>query len=257
VDAVLPAGTDQEVEVAVEAMPTSAGEIGNVGINLITTVIGPLENSVTVANRAPTSGGENRSVRAVSEEDRDRLLLQMRGQLQGLAFAQMQSQLSTTQFVIDATIGIVEEREDWTLFSAEVGTATDTLTLTMRATVEATVVDESLAQQVVFAYMAGQIPRGRIITPESITYERGPFAVDPETNLITFSLTGHGQIRGQVNQGLLQDRLSGLTVDDAMIYLQREVDLLDGSVPRIELSPGWFDRMPVLAMRIDIVVEGE
>lgn len=254
-EVLVPAGDGGEVEVNIEAMPAFSGEIGNVDVNLINTVIGPLENSLIVANRTPTFGGESRGLRVVTQDDRDRLLGQMRQQLQALAFVEMEGQLGPNQFILESTIRIIEERADSTIFSAQVDDLAETLTLTMRATVEAVAVNEQLGQQVVFTRMAGQIPRGRIIRPETVVYDRGPVAIDPQTGLITFTMSGSGMVVGQVNTALLQDRLAGKSVEEALAYIMREVDLSDNQPPQITVTPDWFGQMPILPMRITVMVQ--
>ena len=67
----LAASVDDEVDVAVEAMPAFSGEIGNVPTSFINTVVGPLSDEVDVINRIPTTGGENLSVNIVTQADRD------------------------------------------------------------------------------------------------------------------------------------------------------------------------------------------
>src|SRR5690606_28338988 len=53
-EAQVPAGEGQQVEVAIEAIPEFSGEIGNVDVGLINTVIGDLAADVEVRNLAPT-----------------------------------------------------------------------------------------------------------------------------------------------------------------------------------------------------------
>jgi len=252
-DIILPAGEGQEIEAPIEAMPASSGTMGNVEGNFINVVVGTLEGSISVLNRVPTFGGENRTVNVVTESDRELLLGAMRQQLQSRAYVEMQPQLTATQFIIDESIRITEERADATIFSAEVGDVTDTLTLTMRVTVEAIAVDEQLGQQIVFARMANQIPRGRIIQSDTITYQRGAASVNPDGTII-FTMNGSALVTGQINVGQLQERLAGRTRSNALTYLQNEVDLTETSLPTITISPDWFGRLPILPQRITIVI---
>lgn len=254
-EAVIAAGSGQSVDVPVEAMPASAGEVGNVPSGAITTVVGPLEANVSVTNAAATFGGESREVFVVSEADRQSLLRQMNAQLQFRASTDMEAQLGPTQFIIPQTIRLVPQSEV-TTFSAEVGDRAEALTLTMRAQVEAIGVDEQRAQEIVFARMSAQIPRGRVIDPSSIIYTRGPASVDPVTGQVTFVMSGRVRVTGRVDAGQLQARLAGRPVDAALAYLSREVDLAEGSAPSIALSPDWFGRLPLLPLRITIRANG-
>jgi hypothetical protein len=251
-DAVLDAGVGQQLEVPIEALSGTLGPGGNVESGLINTVVGPLEASVTVRNIAPTSGGENRAMPAVTDEDHERLLGVVRQQLQAQAYTAMQAQVSATQFVVIETLRIVEEREDWMSFSAQPGDIIDTLSLNMRAVVEAVAVDQQFAQQIILAAMSREKPRGREIKPETLNYECCPVVDVSRDGHITLKISGSGLVAGQVNVGQLQERLAGRSTEEALHYLSTEVDLADGSTPQIVVSPDWIGRLPILPIRIDI-----
>lgn len=253
-EAVVNAGAGQQAEVPIEALQESAGGIGNVGTGLINTVIGDLSPRLTVRNLNPTTGGISRSLNAVSAEDRARLLAILRQQLQARAYVEMLPRLDQSQFLILETVRIVEERDDWTTFSADTGTVADVLELTMRAVVEAVVINERFGQQITFTQLARQIPHGREIQPETIAYERGPVDAVYQNGQVSFSLRGSGWIQGQINVPALQERLVGLTPAEAEAYLASELDLTDGTTPRIEITPAWFGRMPLLPLRIAIQI---
>ncbi|MBZ0296022.1 MAG: baseplate J/gp47 family protein [Anaerolineae bacterium] len=251
-EARVPAGTGQQLEAPIEALQSSAGEIGNVESGLINTVVGSLADSVTVLNINPTTGGLRRSVAAVSESDRERLLAAVRQQLQSRAYVEMLPLLEESQFLIPETVQIIEERSDWTTFSASVNEVTDSLSLTMRATIQATAVNEGFGQQVTFAQLAQQIPRGREIKQNTITYERGPVNEVFQNGQVTFEITGTGVVESQINIGQIQQRLAGLEVNEALAHMITELDLVPDDLPQVEISPEWFGRLPFLPIRINI-----
>ena len=124
--------------------------------------------------------------------------------------------------------------------------------LTMRAVVEATVVDETLAQQIAFARLAGQIPHGHVIRPETVMYQRGEVTNIQPGGSVTFSMTCSGQIVTQINVGELQQNLAGRTPEEAAGYIVSEVDLAEGTNAEIALAPNWIARLPLLPLRITI-----
>jgi hypothetical protein len=166
----------------------------------------------------------------------------------------MLPRLDESQFLMLETVRIAEERSDWTTFSAQPGDAADTLTLTMRAVVEAIAIDEQFGQQIAFANLARQIPRGREIRPDTITYERGPVTDVFQNGQVTFSLKGSALVVGQIDTEFLRGRISGMALQDAAGYMQRELDLLEGTSPQITLSPDWFGQIPLLPFRINFIV---
>lgn len=255
-DAILSAGVGLQVEVPIEALPTSAGEIGNVEAGVINTVLGNLAQQITVRNLAPTTGGATQSRRAVTEEDRARLLEMVRQQLQARAYVEMEPRLSEGQFIILETVRIAEERSDWMTFNADVGDVADTLSLTMRVVVEATAVDELFGQQIAYAELSKQVADGQFIRPNSVTYQRGAVTgVDPLTGQIRFSMSGDGEVVSEIDTEALRERLAGRSMNDAMAYLVSELPLQQGTVPQIVVSPDWFGNLPLLPMRIEVQLQ--
>jgi hypothetical protein len=260
-DAILAAGAGFQVEVPIEALPTSAGAIGNVDSGVINTVVGPLSLQVTVRNLAPTTGGASGSERAVTADDKDRLLATVRQQLQARAYVEMEPRLSATQFIILETVHIAEERNDWMTYSANVGDVTDTLSLTMRVVVEATAVDQQFGQQIVYAQMSSRVRQGEFgkaveIRPESVTYERGAVSnVDSNTGKVTFAMTGSGSVTSTIDTEAVRQELAGRSINDAIAQLVSAYNLQQGTTPQIIVSPDWFGNMPLLPMRINVQLQ--
>ena len=251
-DATLPAGQDEQVEIPIEAVPESAGEIGNVDIGLINSVIGDLAQSVEVRNLAPTYQGASRTVQLVTQEDRDTLVAILRQQIQDRAYRDLAPMIAESQFAIPDTLRITEERSDWMTFDHEVGDVANTLSLTMRAMVEIIAVDEGLAEQIAYARLGAQVPRGRLIQTQTVRYERGPVTGIEPNGTVTFTITCSADVLGQINIQQIQQRIASSTPDAALQYLISTVDLEEGTVPRIESYPDWLGMLPVLPMRITI-----
>ena len=145
----MPGGEGLQIEVPIEALLASAGSAGNVDSGTINTIIGPMADSVTVRNVAATAGGTTRTQHIVTDEDMATVLAIVKQQLQTRAYVEMQSRLTPKQCIILDTIKIGEERDDWKSYSAKPGDVVDTLSLSMKAVVDAVLVDEQFAQQVV------------------------------------------------------------------------------------------------------------
>ncbi len=254
IDATLPAGVDQIVEVGIEALDTSAGAQGNVDAGLISTVEAEWSDRVAVSNLIPTIGGQDNTVRIVTQEDQDRLLAALRQQLQARALMEFETQLLENEMLIADTISIAPdgEREDWKTYSHNVGQAADTVRLSMRAIVQVIVVDQRRGEEIVFARMGQQIPRGRQIIPESVEYLIGPVTEVRENGDIVFSVTGRGRVTGRVSAAQVQEGLVGKTIEEARAYLVSAVDLQVGTVPDIIVQPDLLGRLPLLPMRIQV-----
>lgn len=254
-DAVVPAGVGAEIMLEVEPLPNSLGEIGNVEANMVNTVIGFFGEQVTVINPQPISGGGTQIRQVVTQDDRDRLNTQVNQLLQQRAYNEIIKlpQIGESQRIILETLRIVEERDEWTRFSALPGAYQDTLSLIKRAVVEVIVVDTTLGQQIVFARMASQIPRGRAFDPDSITYTLGDVSI--VDGIIQFNMAGSGLVVGQINEPQIKSAIANLTVNQAQAYLKENLALQPDAPLDIIITPPLFGRIPIWTERITIEVQ--
>ncbi len=251
----LAASAGFQSEAPIEALQDFSGEVGNVAGGQINTVEGPLANQIEVRNVEPTLGGGSQTAPAVSEGDLERLESMVQQQIQSQAFTEMQPLLGPSQFVILETVRIGEERQDWKTFSAEVGTSAETVTLEMRAIVEASAVDEQFGRQVAFANLSRQVPRGRIIDPATIQYARGPVNAIMADGSVVFDMTVTANIVEPVDVAEVQREIAGKSLNDALTYVANQFDVQQGTVPQISLSPTWMRHMPLLPFRIQVQLE--
>jgi len=251
----IPSGIGQRVDINVEALQSATGNIGNVEAGMINTLIGPLDEAVTVINLAPTTGGENRSVSVVTADDMLGLLNSVRVQLQSLAYGEIGTRITDNQLIIIESIKIDEERNDWTTYTHDVGDATDSISLTMRAVVSAMVVDDRFGQQITLAQLSSQLEAGKSIRPDSTTYTRGPIISQESANRVIFTATSTAKIVQQFDAGQLQQQLAGLSLADAQRILATQINVTTAKPPQIIISPEGFSQMPILPIRIDIQVQ--
>ena len=225
--ATVPAGIGQHIDVAVEAIQSSTGSVGNVDAGMINSVVGPLGSLVTVINLSPAAGGENRIVNIVAEADMRTLLNSVRAQLQSLAYEKMQTRITESQLIIIETIRIEEERKDWTTYSAEIGTVTNELSLTMRAE----------------------------LRRDSMIYTRGPITRQESFSRVMFSAAGSAKAIPEFDAAQLQARLAGISLTEAQRILASQTELDGASPAQILLRPAGFGRMPLLPVRIEIQIK--
>jgi hypothetical protein len=163
--------------------------------------------------------------------------------------------LGAGEFVIDESIAITpdSERADWQVYSAEVGAIASEVTLEMRAVVQALIVSQRDAEQLGFAALSRQIPRGRTLDIGTLSYQRGPIeSVAPDS--VTFRVFAEGQVTGQIDTAALRDLLAGRSVEDARLYLTSVYQLAAGTAPDIALSASFDGNLPRLPARITIAI---
>lgn len=251
-DVVVPAGFGRSVDASVQAREGYRGSIGNVGAGMINTVIGALAESVSVINLAPAAGGGVRSVKVVAADDMSRLLDSLRIQLQSLAFERMRAALSASQVIIIESIGIEEERKEWTRFSADVGTMTSELSLTMRAVVGAVAVDDRYSRQVILARLKANLKPNQTLLADSIEFSRGPFSLGRLDGQVRFTASGSASAVAELDVDALRAELAGISLEEALSRLNARPELSASYRPRIKVFPPGLERLPILALRIDL-----
>ncbi len=239
-------GTAEADVVAVEP-----GSQGNVGANQINRVDGTLGLQLEVRNLEPMTGGGNRTVRAVTQADHDRLQAQVLQQLQTMALAQMEAALGPNEFLAADSLRVVEVYNE--TFSHFVDEQTDRVTLEMRAELHGTAVDATQANGLVYAALAEVVPQGYELVPASLRFRPGDVSGVDGQGRVSFNMIGEGVAAAQLDVQAVLSVIAGQETELALGYLYEELPLR--AVPTARVWPDWFGRLPYLPVRIRPVVD--
>lgn len=253
-EATLPSGDQGAVQVPIRALPEHSGTAGNVSPGAINRVEGDLAGQIAVTNPNATFGGAIQERSVVTADDHQRLLVLGRQQVLQRARDTLLYQLTGDQFLVPGSITIRAERPEWTVFSAYVGDAAESVTLDLRADVQAVIVDERQARQVAYASLAPYVQPGLEIAPEALSFARGDILSIAEDGRVTFLMTVSGSVAVAIDQEYVRSRTRGVSVGEARRRLEGELLLDPAHPPRIATWPGWYPRMPVLPVRIAVEV---
>lgn len=255
IETTLPAGDVASVQVPVRALPAYSGATGNVDPGAINRVEGPLAEQVTVTNVNATYGGAIQDVSTVTAQDHERLLVLGRQQLLQNARDLLLHEMAGEQFLVPGSVTIVREEPAWTIYSHLVGDASETVSLDLRAEVQAVVVDERGARQVAFAGLAPYLQPGMEVAPDALRYTRGDILDIAPEGQVTFVMIVSGNIAVSIDKDRVRDRVTGVSVSEARRRLERELLLNPDRPPQIDTWPDWYNRMPLLPVRIAVEVE--
>lgn len=253
-EATLPGGDRASVQVPIRALPEHSGTVGNVSPGAINRVEGDLAGQVAVTNPNATFGGALQERSVVTADDHQRLLVLGRQQVLQRARDTLLYQLAGDQFLVPGSITIRAERPEWTVFSAYVGDAAESVTLDLRADVQAVIVDEHQARQIAYASLAPYAQPGLEIAPEALSFARGDILSIAEDGRVGFVMTVSGSVAVAIDQEYVRARTRGTSVSEARRRLEAELLLDPAHPPRIATWPGWYPRMPVLPVRISVEV---
>ena len=240
-------GSTAEVEVIAE----TPGPQGNVAANLVNRVEGSLGLQVEVRNLEPMEGGAVRETAAVTADDQARLRGQVLQFLQAVALANMEAELTEREFLSRDAVRVITILDE--TYSHDVGEPTAELTLVMRAELQGTAVDTTVASGLAFDSLGQAVPAGFSLVPDSIRFESGSVVAVDEAGRVTFSMMGEGVVAANLALNGPLTAVTGQAPDVATAYLFQQLPLR--AVPTVDVWPIWFDRLPYLTTRIQTEIE--
>jgi len=227
------------------------GPRGNVDAYQINLVEGVAGFAVRVTNPEPIAGAESKTVRTVSEEDRDRAWDLAAQQVVGDAYNGLQV-LATEQ------LGRFLPRQTLVVQSAPkvgythlTGEQTDVLGLSLRLLITGHAVEARDAQAVAYHQLVAQLPVGYTLTDARFEYgEAAEEEIGP--GLFTFFLTAHGYATARVDANEVIELLAGTPIDEAAAKLSERFPL--SGPPEITVSPSWFPYLPFVDLNTKVEI---
>jgi hypothetical protein len=244
----LPGEAAAMAEVRVVAI--EPGEEGNVAANQINLVEGALGLQLQVRNLEPLTGGSLRLESAVASQDQERLRAQLLQQLQALAVAEMEAMLGEGEFLARDSVRISRILAE--TYSHFPGERAGSLTMELRAEVEATAVNRNLANGLVYAELAETLPSGFELVQGSLAFRSGRVIGVDGDGRVTFEMLAEGLATARMDLDQLLPEISGQEIGVARAYLYENLRLRD--YPEIRVWPAWLGRLPYLPIRIQTEV---
>lgn len=242
--ALVPAGIGSEVLVPIRA--SDAGPAGNVPAGAVGAIEGTLGLDLTVTNPDPTSGGATESRPGVTQVDIALARAALERQLLQEANARLQDRLEEGESLAPDSIAVVQVLASD--FGPALGEPSEVIRGSMQVRVGATAFDTGRLLEAGLARIAEEAGTSRAIIPDSVRVDIVPV----ETGAgVAYQATARGRSRPEVDLGALAEATAGKSLTDAASVLTGELDL--AAPPRFRLWPGWWPRMPLLPLRIQMV----
>ena len=231
--------------------------VGNVGAFQINVVEGVAASAVAVINPQATSGAEPREARVVTQADYDRGQALLMQQLLGQAYDGLsENYLEPSEILLRQSLRV--ESMPKLAYDRFVTEQADRVGVNMRILVSGWTVDVDNAEAVAYVALARQIPPGyRLMNARFEMGEAAEETVGPGD--FTFFVTAYGEADAMLNPGEAVSLVRGQRLDDARNRLVANLPL--AKEPQITHWPDWpkqlkwLERMPLLALRIDVKVE--
>jgi hypothetical protein len=235
--------------VLVDARAMKPGSSGNLSPNQLVAIVNDLGLDLIVTNPLATHGGTDASVPSPSTLDLQLLRDRVSTQLKQTAMTQIQSIVLEDDTVISPTLEIVETLADTS--TPSIGEPGNQLELSLRLRVQSQVVSGEVLNSLVMPIMDSNTPNGYLALPNTleITQITSPTLGEDGNAHWTISATRKLQI--DIPENRVIDIIKGVKVAQASNRLSASLPLAEQA--QIVLTPNWWPRLPLLAMRIEVV----
>jgi len=241
----LPGGTDEFVEVRVEAL--EGGEEGIVDADTITVVEGQLAALMTVSNPEATTGGTDFKAVGPSETDRAKLRNIVLDNLSVEAETQMRLQLGAGDFLLKDTFEVIEVLQE--VYSPPEGGEGKTLVLKMEVEFSAHYIANDDLQQLANSTLGSVVVRGYIPSGDTTFRLLTEPLIDSNGNAhFDLEVTQYSLREVDPLKVFLAVRSS--TPSNAQAILQKEFSLRDET--QIQIRPSWWKWMPLIPFNLSV-----
>jgi hypothetical protein len=242
-------GASRSVDVPIEAI--GAGASGNLAIDLIQYIEGPLGLSLAVTNPAPTTGGTDRTVAAPRSEDRARLRALLMDDLRSQWLLDLLADLPRGSLIFPASIREIAVLDE--TYSPSVGKTGDTLALTMRVKFSAQYASGDDLAALALLAMNAALEDGFSAGADLPQIEALGTPIANADGKTTFQMQMKRPIFRTVDARRVIALAQGQSVDSALARLNESFAF--AAPPQIETRPSWWPWLPLAPFRIDVVIK--
>ena len=250
-DGALDAGVGKKLDVAIEAV--EGGIAGNVDAETINVIEGRLGLSLSVTNPGPVTGGRELPSVQASDDDRARVKESLMKMLEDDAREKFVDEIGAGDMLFEETMTVSQIlSEEYDLPPGAAGTK---LTLAMRAEYSVQYADVSDLTELAALAMNASLPEGFRAAPASDSLTTKPITTPfiNEDGSVRWTMRVERQILQQVNSAQVTQLIQGRSLKSAQSLLDENLPL--ANAPVIKLSPSWWQWIPILPFRIEVVTE--
>lgn len=248
-EAEIAAGAGKIVDVPIEAV--GAGARGNLNVDLIQAIEGPLGLSLAVTNPASTSGGAERLVPAPNAEDRASLRSALLETLRARVRLEMLANLPAGSVIFPDTVKDVIVLEE--AFEPPAGETGATLTLRMRVKFTARYASGDDLSTLAMLTLNAALEEGFASTLDAPRLKIFGTPITDEDGRTSFQLQMERRVHRAVDVSRVLSLVQGRTANSALTRLTESFAF--SSLPVIETTPRWWPRLPLAPFRIDVVIQ--
>jgi hypothetical protein len=239
--------------VTLNARALQPGIYGNLAADELVIFEGDLAPSLEVTNPQAMTGGHNASVPAATEHDMDLLRHHLLAQLMQDALLQIQSGVNEDDIILSPSISNVEILSE-TYFPA-VGEPANQLNLSMKIKLQAQLVLGETIRAFSNIIMDANTPTGFTQVANSLVITQQSNLTLADDGKAHWTIKAARQVQANITPAIYTRTITGKTVTQASQRLSYSLPI--SGQASIILSPNWWPRLPLLAMRIEFVQESQ
>jgi hypothetical protein len=227
------------------------GSSGNVAAEKIVAIEGPLGLNLTVINNRNTSGGTDFTAAAPTEADYQLVHEQLVSSLEATAMSELSIYLENGDILLSSAPSVHQTLEE--TYTPDIDQPADQLELKLRLEFQIPYAAGADLYQLGQAVLDRQIPENFTPRPETLQITQLTQPVSPELGEATWKILAEWQLGAKLNETQAVSLVLGLSPQQASQQLLDQMPIEDS--PKIQLTPSWWPRLPILPFRIKIINE--
>ena len=249
VDVVLPAGIESEKITQIESLV--GGIEGNIEANNLTIVEGNFGGNVAVTNPEPTIGGVDIKTFSPTENDYEKAKEELIRMLSEKAYQELVDEHSNDFFIPRETV-IFEDVINSELIP-EIGYPGERFTLRMQATFSVLMVSKEDIMTYSNMVLSSDLDSNYLPIHGTLDFEIDENSVKFDEKNIEFEISASQNIIPIFDEQQIIQRIIGLQKDHAIMILNE--DFSYDKEPQIDINPSFWNHLPFLPFRIDLVID--
>jgi hypothetical protein len=244
-DISLPGSTNEAQSAPIEAVMAGAG--GNVSSESIIHISG-FEQSVSITNLLPTSGGFEQSYPTPTDLDYEKLESQLRDQLLTKCKNEIKDNVSEGERLLEPSVGLDEIISKSQ--TPKIGEPSDRAILSLEIECSALVIKEIDENQLAKVFLDQDLPPGYLPVDNQILIERTSPITKNSDGLYSWNVNAYRKLMQSWDLEKVMKMISGKGIGEASGILSSAFMQINEA--KVIITPQWWKYLPILPGKIEV-----
>lgn len=245
----LPGGIQSEIIAPVVSLV--AGIEGNVGSNSITIVEGDFGGNVAVTNPEPTTGGGDIKTFSPTERDYEKAKEELIHLLSKKAYQELIENQVLEYYIPKESVKFKEIKESE--MSPEIGNPAERFTIKLKLTFSASMVSKDDIMNYSNMALNSDLNKNNLPVKGTIEYAINEDSIILNEEMIEFEIRSSQVIIPKFDNQQIIQKIIGLQKEQAVLIIKKEIKV--DNEPQISIVPSFWNHLPFLPFRINLVID--